>query len=435
MSIAVTPDVRDHRPRVVVIGAGFAGINAAHALRNAAVEVTLIDKNNFHTFQPLLYQVSTAYLAPEEVSDTVRSIFRSQSNVNVIVGEVVGADWDNRRVELDDGTSVDFDYLVVGGGGTTNYFGIAGMDEHSWPLYTLADAVRLRVHLLSELERAASSTDHDPSRSTVVVVGGGPTGVEMAGALSTMGPVFIGEGVGLRVILVEALPGLLSNFSKKSGERALNDLRRRGVEVRLDTKVASADAEAVELVGGERIKTHTVVWGAGIRASSLGEKLGFDVAKNGAIIVGPDLQVPNRPGVFAAGDIASAVSKGQPVPALAPAAIQGGKHVARQIQRLMDGQSTKPFSYRDKGIMAVIGRGNAVAEIPFPFRIRLGGRAAWLMWLGVHIVYLIGFRNRIKVLVDWAWSYLTSKGSGAILVTGVESPPDSPTQDSKKAAS
>jgi len=402
------------RPKVVILGGGFAGLNTAHALRDVDVDIWIVDRNNHHTFQPLLYQVGTASLSAEEVGAALRPIFRSQRNVNVHVGEVVDVDWDDRKVVFSDEFRLSFDYLVVAAGATANFFGIPGLEESSWPLYTLGDAVRLRRHLLAELEASVLDHDHEGEHSsTVVVVGGGPTGVETAGALASMASNLLGEDAkDMHVVLVEASPRLLANFSERSSERALKDLRRRGVDVRLEAIVASADAESVTLKDGTRIESRTIIWAAGVKASPIGGQIGLETGRGGAVVVGRDLQVDGRPGVFACGDVA--FIKDNPVPQLAPAAIQGGTHVGKQIARLIEGKKTVPFKYRDKGIMAVLGRGNAVVELPIG--PNFGGPIAWVLWLAVHIAYLIGFRNRLKVLVDWGWNYLMARRSGAILV-------------------
>jgi NADH dehydrogenase len=413
------------RPRVVVLGAGFAGMNAAHALGGTDAAVIVLDKNNYHTFQPLLYQVGTGYLAAEEVGAALRTIFRRQPNVTVRMGTVVSVHWADRTLYLRDGSAVEFDYLILAAGAETNYFGIAGMAEHSWPLYTLDDAVRLRMHLLNRLEEAAATPDHASELVTAVVVGGGPTGVETAGALASMGQELVGPATALRVTLVEAGPRLLAAFSPRSSQRALEDLRRRGVEVRLRETVNSADTGGVTLADGHRIETDTVIWAAGVQANPLGAAFGLEVDRHGRILVDPQLRVPGHPNVFAAGDIAvTTPAHGAAPPMLASAAIQTGRHAGEQVSRLIAGTPLRPFRYHDKGIMAVLGRGDAVAELPLRppagstsrYPLRFGGLPAWLLWLGVHIVYLIGFRNRIKVLVDWGWSYFTSRGAGAILV-------------------
>ncbi|MGH3783482.1 MAG: NAD(P)/FAD-dependent oxidoreductase [Pseudonocardiaceae bacterium] len=424
---------RPARPRVVVLGAGFAGMNAVHALRGVDAAVIVLDKNNYHTFQPLLYQVSTGYLAAEEVGAALRTIFRRQSNVTVRMGAAVSVRWADRALCLRDGSAVEFDYLILAGGAETNYFGIAGMAEHSWPLYTLDDAGRLRMHLLHRLEETAARADHAAEPITAVVVGGGPTGVETAGALASMGQELVGPATALRVTLVEAGPRLLAAFSPRSSRRALEDLRRRGVEVRLRETVDSADAGGVTMADGHRIDTDTVIWAAGVKANPLGAAFGLGVDRHGRILVDPQLQVAGHPNVFAAGDLAVTTPEhGAAPPMLASAAIQTGRHAGEQVARLIAGgpptDALTPFRYHDKGIMAVLGRGDAVAELPLRpaaratsrYPLRFGGLPAWLLWLGVHIVYLIGFRNRIKVLVDWGWSYFTSRGAGAILVH----PPD-----------
>lgn len=404
------------RPRVVIIGAGFAGLNVAHELRRADVDVTIVDRNNFHTFQPLLYQVATAYLPAEQVGTNTRTLFQKYGNVEVEVADVEGVDWQTNTLKLENDRTLGFDYLVVATGATTNYFGIPGMAEHAWPLYTLADASLLRRHLLRELEESVLDQKREPHESTIVVIGGGPTGVEMAGALTSMaGDLLHQDAKDLHVVLVEALPRLLNNFSERSGKRALSDLQARGVDVRLGTMVASADENGVTLKDGSRIDSKTIVWAAGVKANELGDRLGLETGRGGAIVVNTDLRTPSHPHVFAAGD--GSFIKDAPVPQLAPAAIQGGKHVAKQIVRLTKGKSTERFKYFNKGTMAVIGRGDAVAELPGG--LRFGGVFAWLLWLVVHIMYLVGFRNKLKVIIDWGWSYLNSRGSNAVFLRNI----------------
>ncbi|MGI8491898.1 MAG: NAD(P)/FAD-dependent oxidoreductase [Acidimicrobiales bacterium] len=422
------------RPQVVVVGAGFAGLNATHALRGADADVTLVDKNNYHTFQPLLYQVRTGYLAVEEVGTALRSVFRRQSNVTFRMAAVTSADWDKRSLVLGDGSALGFDYLILAGGAETKFFGVPGMEEHAWPLYTLDDAVRLRMHLLAALERVARRHGSSRSQVATVVVGGGPTGVETAGALASMAQEILGPDISLQVTLIEAGPRLLSGFSPPSSDYALADLRRRGVDVRLNRAVKDPDAEGVSLASGERIATDTVIWAAGVQANTLAQLLGLEVSQQGRIVVDPQLQVPGHPNVFAAGDMAAATVPfdSRAVPMMAPTAIQTGRHAGEQVTRLIQGRPLRPFRYRDKGMMAVLGRGDAVAELPLPPGIagrgvlRFGGLPAWLLWLVVHIVYLIGFRNRIKVLVDWGWSYFTSRGAAVILIGIPDEPPRRP---------
>lgn len=416
---------RPARPRVVVVGAGFAGLNAAHALQRVDADVIVLDKNNYHTFQPLLYQVSTGYLAAEEIGATLRSVFRRHPNVTVRMGVAVSVHWTDRKLYLQDGSALDFDYLILAAGAQTNFFGVPGMADHGWPLYTLDDAVALRMHLLSRLEEPARTVDHAGTSITAVVVGGGPTGVETAGALASMAQEVIGPATALRVILLEAGPRLLAAFSPRSSKRAWEDLRRRGVEVRLGQTVKGADGGGVTLAGGQRIDTDTVIWAAGVQANPLGRAFGLELDRHGRILVDPQLQVPGYPHVFAAGDIAvTTPAHGAGPPMLAPAAIQTGRHAGEQVARLIAGSPPMPLRYRDKGMMAVLGRGDAVAELPLLSRsatasrypLRFGGLSAWVLWVSVHIVYLIGFRNRLKVLLDWGWNYFTSRGAGAILI-------------------
>jgi NADH dehydrogenase len=427
----MTSTARSPRPHVVVVGGGFAGLNAAQALAHSDAEVTLVDRHNYHTFQPLLYQVGTGYLPPEEVGVAFRSVFRRQANLTVRVAVAASVDWTERKLGLADGSSLNFDYLILAVGAETNFFDIAGMAEHAWPLYTLADAIALRTHLLGALEQAASTAPPADEAITTVVVGGGPTGVETAGALASMAHELVGPVATLRVILVEAGPRLLSAFSPRSSERALQDLRRRGVEVRLDHNVETADACGVTLGDGERIESATVIWAAGVQANGLVRALDLELTR-GRVNADAHLRATDHPNVFVAGDLA-AVAVPRPgglLPMLAPVAIQAGRHAGEPLVR---------FRYHDKGIMAVLGRGDAVAELPLllgattrnQYRLRFGGLAAWLLWAGVHIASLICFSNRIKVLLDWGWNYFTSHGAGAILVR----PPDeqAPTPPSEGA--
>lgn len=403
------------RPHVVIVGAGFGGLAAARNLADVPVEVTLVDRHNFTTFQPLLYQVATAGLNAADVAHPIRGLFHAQRNLRVRRGEVVGVDWDRRVVLLDDESDGEepFDHLVLALGAVATWFDVPGAAEHATPLYTLQDAVRVRNHVLERFEAADADPELiDRGELNFVVVGGGPTGVEMAGALAELFAVVLRRDyptlpVGrARVVLVEALDSLLGPFHESSQRAALDRLRASQVEVRLGEAVAEVTADHVRFASGEVLPTRTVIWAAGVRANPLAEKLGLPTTRGGRIKVADDLGVPGFEGVWAVGDVAAARDRGgeRPLPQLAPVAMQSGAHVARQIGRLLEGRSTVPFRFRDRGTMATIGRRAAVAELPGGVRLR--GTVAWLAWLALHLLYLAGLRNRLSVLLNWAWSYL-----------------------------
>ena len=395
--------------RVVVVGAGFGGLAVARGLKGAPVEVTVVDRNNFHTFQPLLYQVATAGLNAADVAYVVRGVVRGLDNVAFRQGTVTGVDWQARTVALDDGGTLPFDHLVVAAGATANFFGIEGAAEHSLPLYTLEDAVALRNHVLGRFEAA----DADPAllaegALTFVVVGGGPTGVEVAGALAELFDVVLRRDFprldvgGARVVLVEAVDDLLGSFKAPSRAHARSALEARGVDVRTVTAVESVTPTTVTLESGEVIPSHTLIWAAGVRANALADALGVETGKGGRIAVGPDLRIPGHHDAFAIGDIA-AIGDGHGgfLPGVAQVAMQSGAYVARAIRAT----TTRPFRYTDKGSMATIGRRAAIAELPLG--IRLSGTIGWWAWLGLHLLQLMGFRNRLSVLLNWTWSYFT----------------------------
>ncbi len=410
------------KPRVVVVGAGFGGLTLARALRRASVEVLLIDRRNYHTFQPLLYQVATAGLEPEEIAHAVRGIFQRQKNFSFRLGTVVGVDEAAKAVLLEDGDRIAFDYLVLATGVATNFFGIEGAEAHSFPLKSLPEAVALRSHIIRQFEQA----DRDRSllergALTFVVVGGGPTGVEMAGALVELFQKVLRKDFPhlpldrARVVLVEASPRLLGAFHETSQAFALKKLARRGVEVRLDEPVVRLEADAVTLQSGEVLPTQTLIWAAGVRTPPLVEALAMEQTHGGRLVVQHNLSVPDHPDVFVIGDMAgSRDEEGRLHPQLAPVAMQGARHVARQIRRRIAGQPTTAFRYTDKGIMATIGRNAAVAELAFG--LRTSGFLAWVMWLILHLVLLIGFRNRLNVLVNWAWNYFTYDRSARLIM-------------------
>ena len=398
------PDVSD----VVVIGAGFGGLATVKELAGAPVHVTIVDRHNFHTFQPLLYQVATAGLNAADVAYAVRGIFQRQRNVSFRQAEVTGVDWSRSALLLDDG-ELHFDHLVVAAGATAAYFGIDGAAQHSFPLYVLEDAIRLRNHILERFEAA----DADPSlvadgALSFVVVGGGPTGVEVAGALSELFRMVLRKDFPrldidkVRIVLVEMADVLLQPFSPESQRHARDRLVDMGVDVRTGEAVTRVTPTRVELKSGEVLECHTLVWAAGVSANPLVTALGVPTGRAGRIVVGPDLRIQGRGNAYAIGDIATSLDRdGEVLPMLAPVAMQGGRHVAREIR---SGRH-RPFRYRDKGTMATIGRRAAVAELPL--HVRLSGTPAWLAWLGLHLVTLVGFRNRLSVFLNWAWNYVT----------------------------
>lgn len=413
------------RPHVVVVGAGFGGLAVARGLDKLPVEVTLVDRQNFTTFQPLLYQVATAGLNAADVAHPVRGLFHRQRNLRVQRGEVTGVDWERRRALLADQRDLPFDHLVVAMGAVATWFGVPGAEEHAIPLYTLDDAVTLRNHVLERFEAAdADPTLVDRGELNFVVVGGGPTGVETAGALAELFSVVFRRdypslGVGrARVVLVEAREALLAPFHASSQRAALDTLRARQVEVRLEEPVAEVTPEHVRFASGEVLSTRTVIWAAGVRAHPIAAALGLPVTRAGRVEVGDDLGVEGHEGVWAVGDVAAPRDHrgGGPLPQVAPVAMQTGAHVARQIGRLLEGRPTQPFRYRDKGTMATVGRRAAVAELPG--RIRLRGTLAWFAWLGLHLLYVAGLRNRLSVLLNWAWAYVTWDRGPRIIFRG-----------------
>lgn len=397
------------RPRVVIVGAGFGGLTAARALAGSPAEVVLVDRNNYHTFLPLLYQVAAAELEAEEIGYPVRSILRRLPDVRFVMAEVQGLDLARRVLETD-GPGLTYDYLLLAPGSTPNFFGVEGAGRHAFPLYSLEQALALRNHILRCFEQAVQEPDPVARRQalTFVIVGGGATGVEFAGALTELihGPLSKDYPTldieQVQVVLLEATDSLLPVLPDRLRDYAHNRLRRMGVEVRLQATVARITPQAVVLQDGSTLPTATVVWTAGVRGNPQVPAWGLPTAQGGRVPVLPTLQVPGHPNVYVIGDLAYLEEEGRPVPMVAPAAIQQGKRAAQNLLAQMAGKEPRPFHYQDLGTMVTIGRNAAV--------VRVGGRQmtgflAWAAWLTVHLVRLIGFRNRLFVLLNWAWDY------------------------------
>lgn len=414
------------KANVVIIGAGFGGMRAATSLKDAPVDVILVDQHNYHTFQPLLYQVATAALDPEEIAHTIRGIFHNQKNFHFRLGKVTGVAWEAQVVHLEDGSTIPFDYLILAAGVTTNYFGISGVEENAFALKSLQDALTLRSHVMRQFELADTTPALiEDGVLNFVVVGGGPTGVEMAGALLELFDMVLSkdfqhlEVSRARVILVEATDKVLAPFHPSLRTNALKTLEKRGVEVMLNEAVVEATADKVVLKSGKVIPTKTLVWAAGVRSNKLADSLGLEQTRGGRIVVNGDLSVPGKPHVFAVGDMAASKDeKGELLPQLAQVALQGASHVVKTIKKRVSGDTSEvpPFRYMNLGTMATIGRNAAVTEFPFKFGPRFTGFLAWLMWLFLHLMYLVGFRNRLNVFVNWAWNYFTYDRSARLIL-------------------
>jgi len=407
-------------PHVVIVGAGFAGLNAARALAGRDVRVTVVDRRNHHLFQPLLYEVATAALSAGDIAAPIRHVLRRQANVEVLLAEVARVDVAGRALILADGGRIRYDALVLATGATHAYLGHDEWAPLAPGLKTLEDALEIRRRVLTAYERAERETDPAVRRAllTFVVVGAGATGVELAGALAEIARYTLAGDFrhiapqSARVLLLEAAPRILLTYSERLSAAARRQLEALGVEVRTGARVTGLDPEGVD-VGAERIPARTVLWGAGVAASPLGRGLGAEVDRSGRVEVAPDLSIPGHPEVFVAGDLARVVQDGAPVPGVAPAAIQAGRRAARNALLRLRGLPTVPFRYRDKGMLSTIGRAAAVGTVK---GVEVTGLLAWLAWLGIHIAYLIGFRNRVAVLLEWAWLYATFT-RGARLIT------------------
>ncbi len=407
-------------PHVVVVGGGFGGLWAARALRDAPVRITLVDRGNHHLFQPLLYQVATAGLSAPNIAAPLRHILRKQKNVTVLLGEVGGIAPDAKQIRLADGRAFDYDHLLLASGATHAYFGHDDWAAHAPGLKTLDDALEIRRRILTAFERAEAEDDAAKREAwlTFAIVGGGPTGVELAGTLAEIarhtlhGEFRRADPRKARVLLLEAGPRVLSSFPESLSEKARTQLRKLGVEVRTGVPVAAIDGEGVKL-GEERIAARTVLWAAGVAASPLARDLGVPLDRAGRVIVQPDLSVPGHPEIFIAGDLASLQYAGKPVPGVAPAAKQMGRHVAQAIRARLLGRAPAPFRYRDFGNLATIGRMAAVVDV---HGLRFSGVLAWWFWLAAHVFFLIGFRNRMVVMIDWAQAYWSYQRSARIIL-------------------
>jgi NADH dehydrogenase len=417
---------KDARPHVVIVGAGFGGLTAAQALERAPVRVTLLDRTNHHTFQPLLYQVAMAGLSPAEIAQPIRSIVRSEHNATVLMAEVARVDGEKRRLHLTDGTHVDWDFLIVACGAQTSYFGHDDWERAAPGLKSIEDAIEIRQRVLVSFELAERETSaaRRAELLSFVVIGGGPTGVELAGALAELSKFVLDrdfrhiDSTAAKVRLIEAGPRILPSFPDDLAESAVSQLEELGVKVLTGEKVTSIEPGLVR-VGADSIACSVVLWAAGVSANPLTATLGAPLDRSGRVMVEQDLTVPGQPRVFVIGDAARLDGKdGQPLPGVSPVAMQQARTVAKSIRRALVGRGTLPFSYLDKGSMATIGRRRAIAMVN---RMHMSGFLAWMAWLFIHIWYLIGFRNRLVVLITWAWSYFTYR-RGARLIMGYGAP-------------
>ncbi len=408
-------------PHIVIIGGGFGGLATARALKRAPVRITLVDRTNHHLFQPLLYQVAMAGLSPADIAAPIRSVLHKQKNVTVLLAEAVGVDFANNIVQLSDG-QLPYDYLILATGGRTSYFGNEHWEQFAPGLKDLDDAVEIRRRVLLAFEAAEREENPEQRQQllTFVVVGGGPTGVELAGAIAELSHFVLERDFRrinpkeARVILLEGGPRILPSFTPDLSDSATKQLNNLGVNVRVNTKVTNIDEHGAYL-GEQMIRAATVIWGAGVQATAFAAKLGVPHDRAGRVTLEPDLTLPNHKNVFAIGDMTSFThQEGKPLPGVSPVAMQMGRTAANNILHALKNEPSEPFKYVDKGSMATIGRHAAIAEMG---KIHLSGILAWLAWLFVHLIFLIGFRNRVAALFNWAWSYFTYQ-RGSRLITG-----------------
>ena len=416
-------EAKGPRPRVLILGGGFAGVGAAKALKDADVEVVLIDKHDYHTFQPLLYQVATALLDTPSVGHPLRDLFHKEPNVTIHQATVTAIDLDKREVQFAELDPLTYDYLVPALGAEVNFFGTGGTPEHAFPMYTLADAVRLKEHVLRKWEAAdRDETLVEDGALSIVVVGGGPTGVESAGALAELYESNFAEDYPnlpqekARITLVEAGPELFMMFKPKLRAYAKEALEKRGVDVLVGELVASVEPTRVTLKSGKVLEAHTLVWGAGLQANPLASSLGLELQKGNRISAEPDLSIAGHPEVFAVGDIAwiTDTKTDEVLPQLGSVALQAGELAGENIERLVSGKETKPFRYHDKGTMATIGRGAAVVQLPHGRTMK--GEPAWLAWGAVHLSLLATGEDRAKAVVEWTWAGFTHERAARITV-------------------
>lgn len=413
--------------KVIIIGAGFAGLNAAKVLaKHKQFEVILVDRNNYHTFTPLLYQVATCGLDPSSIAYPIRSIFRNSDNVHCLMGEVTGINHTDKVVDVKTNgitRNEHYDYLLIAAGSVTNFFGISGLSDYAFEIKSLNHSVKLRQHILRLFERAAWTDDDDYKSAllTMVVVGGGATGIETAGAMYELYNHVLKQEyddrqeLKAKVILLEATGELLAPYPEGLRESAKKQLESVGVEVMTNAQVSDAGKDFIKLKDGRHIQTHTIVWSAGVKSSSLADMLDVELQRGGRVPVKPTMEVIGRDGVFVAGDMAYLEDdKGNPYPMLIPVANQQGKLVAENILHKLNGTAESIFKYNDRGIMATIGRTRAVAWIFY--RVQLSGFLAWIAWLFLHLIMLMGFRNRISAFINWMWNYFTYDRSVRIIV-------------------